>query len=323
MDAATVMVVAKEGISPLPPWKLMQSKKFEGRWFFYNVETKISSWTIDKCFFEKENIFNNDDDLMMKANKEKEDNNHKNNNHQVLHHQEGAKTPNSLPPVISSVVFATGSNNSNVLSPMTDLKEKTLRRPIRTSTTSRDHHHKSSDGEQQSLPPLLHCSSSLSTSSSPSSSLRRSLKQKWGSWGGGRVSSLANRSRKSSSLTSNEDSDEGSSRGSDDCGSNKRLTPLFDLQQQQHQPPLYRVIGALGMGGSSLALEVQNVNDDIDIQRNKTWAMKKIYKSKCKTWQSRLQLVQEIDFMKELSSSPYFLKTESIFEDKYYLYMTF
>jgi len=47
------MVIAKEGMIVEEPWVLKKSKKFEGRYFFKNLQTKSCEWSIDASLISK------------------------------------------------------------------------------------------------------------------------------------------------------------------------------------------------------------------------------------------------------------------------------
>jgi serine/threonine protein kinase len=101
-------------------------------------------------------------------------------------------------------------------------------------------------------------------------------------------------------------------------GNNNDDNLLPKVLVKKDRQPMFRVVDGLGMGGFSIVLKVQ------DIKTYKTWAMKKISKSKSSmTWQSRLQQKLEIDIMKELPPSPFVQKCEYIFEDSKHIYMVF
>lgn len=46
-------VVAKSGLTALPPWLLRESKRHEGRWYFYNTDTKESAWSLPQSMVRR------------------------------------------------------------------------------------------------------------------------------------------------------------------------------------------------------------------------------------------------------------------------------
>jgi hypothetical protein len=46
-------IVAQRGLEASPPWLLKRSKRHEGRWYFFNTETKESAWSLPESMVSK------------------------------------------------------------------------------------------------------------------------------------------------------------------------------------------------------------------------------------------------------------------------------
>jgi len=281
-------VIATEGLRVMEPWVVLCSKKFEGRYFFLNIETNETAWTLNRSI-----IFSvpNDNDMFLES--------------MDLDHQSHGNRNNDeiAPPPPSEPLEAEDATSSSFL-PRTPIHN-------RRAATEED------DDEDKRLNKKL----GLSSSSSSSSKLNLPLLKNFGV--GGSFDSLMSRSSivspsflrkrhnpKLSGWTIAPFPEEPIEPGS---GSSIMALDITNEQSSSpSSPPMYRVLDGLGQGGYATVVKVEH------LLNKKTFAMKVITKNISDDPKKRLdhkeQLQNELKFMTELPYNPFVQRCHCAFE---------